>query len=259
MAEAVLSPEWMAGAVARAGGGTFPRADLTVEYRCVTPAGQVTHHQAFRGGGLVAWERGPAPGADLVLRQPLDGHLAMLVRSARGDGNDLLRRTVVVDPASGRALPPPPLDEVVVDWAAGLPAVPTAGPFVVHQVLTHSPFGAVTLWHRVEAARLAGGGVGDPPDGDPVVTVRRRFADAMAERSGAIDVLDSLERGRIDGDVHLLMLLLGIYDSDECCAGRQALTTPATRHLAALGEVLASPGWRAVADGLLTGVAPGDR
>ncbi len=127
---AVLSEEWMAGAVARAAGGAFPQAELTVEYQCVAAGGQVTHHQVFSGGALTEWARGPAPGADLVLRQPLEPHLGMLVRAGAGDGDDLVRRTLVVDRSSGqaRALPPPPLDEVVLDWASELPAIPTAGP-----------------------------------------------------------------------------------------------------------------------------------
>ncbi len=250
MAETVLSPGWMAAAVAA--GGQMPVAELTVEYRCVAAGGQVTHHQVFSGGRLIAWARGPAAdGPDLVLRQPLEPHLGMLARAGRGDGDDLLRRTLVVDPASGRALPPPPLDEVVLDWAGELPAIPTAGPFVVRQVLTHSPYGTVTIWHRVEQARVAGAGVGEAPDDVPELTIRRRFADAMAERTGGIDVLESLQRGQIEGDVHLLMLLLGIYDSDECREGRVALTTPAVRHLAVLGELLSSPGWRALAPSLL--------
>jgi hypothetical protein len=242
----------MAAALERARGGAFPQADLRVEYRCVAAGGELTHHQAFAGGRLAAWRRGPAPapGPDLVLRQPLDAHVGMLARGARGDGNPVLQRTLVVDPTSGRGLAPAPLDEVVLDWGSGLPAVPTAGPFVVRQVLTHAPYGTVTTWHRAVEARMAGGGLGDPPGDEPVVTVRRRFADAMAERSGHIDVLESLQRGQIQGQTHLLMLLLGIYDSDECRDGRRALTTPATRHLAVLGELFASPGWRAVA-GLL--------
>jgi hypothetical protein len=244
----LLSPEWMAIAVERGRRGGFPDADLRVEYRCAAPAGELTHHQAFLGGRLAAWERGPAPAADLVLRQPLDAHVGMLARAGRGDGNGLLVRTRLIDPGSGRALPPPPLDEVVLDWAADLPSVPTAGPFVVHQVLTHSPFGTVTTWHRADQARLVGAGVGDPPGDAPGVMVRRRYADALAERSGHIDVLESLQRGQIEGDVHLLMLLLGIYDSDECRDGRRALTTPATRHLAVLGELLASPAWREVTE-----------
>ena len=199
MAEPVLSPEWMAAAVAASAsvGGELPSAELTVGYQCVAAAGQVTHHQVFSGGALTTWARGPAPGeADLVLRQPLEPHIAMLVRAGRGDGDDLLRRTLVVDPGSGRALPPPPLDEVVLDWGRELPAIPTAGPFVVRQVLTHSPYGTVTIWHRVEQARVAGAGVGAPPDDVPELTIRRRFADAMAERAGGIDVLESLQRAQ---------------------------------------------------------------
>ena len=202
MADAVLSEEWMAGAVARAAGGAMPQAELTVEYQCVAAGGQVTHHQVFSGGALTEWARGPAgDGVDLILRQPLEPHLGMLVRAGAGDGDDLVRRTLVVDRSSGqaRALPPPPLDEVVLDWASELPAIPTAGPFVVRQVLTHSPYGTVTIWHRVEQARVAGAGVGAPPDDVPELThpaaVRRRHGRAHGRHRRAREPDAGPDRG----------------------------------------------------------------
>ncbi|HKH06516.1 MAG TPA: hypothetical protein VKA65_15210 [Acidimicrobiales bacterium] len=260
---ALFSPGWFARMGEAAGGVAFPAVDLAVEYRAVQGTRGVVHHQTFREGRLVAWGPGAHPGtADVVLGQVLAAHVALLTRTGLGDR--VLRATAVLDPASGRRLPPPPLDEVMVDWGGALPEVPTAEPFVVQQVLTDSPFGTVATWHRIERGRVVGSGLGRP-EGTPDVTVQRRYALALAERTGGLDVLESLRSGGIDGDVATLMLLLGLYDSEECIEARRRLTTPAVRGIALLGDLLSSPGWAtmaaavresAVAAGAMVAVAP---
>ena len=242
---ALFSPAWFDRMGEAADGVAFPAVDLAVEYRAVQGERGVLHHQTFRQGRLAAWAPGGHPGTpDLVLGQVLGGHVALLTRA--GLGERVLRGSAILDPASGGRRPPPPLDEVMVDWGGALPEVPTADAFVVRQVLTDSPFGTVTTWHRIERGRVAGSGLGAPEEAADV-TVQRRYSLALAERSGGLDVLESLRAGGIDGDVATLMLLLGVYDSDECIEARRRLTTPAVRGIALLGDLLSSPGWATVA------------
>jgi len=164
----------------------------------------------------------------------------MLTR--QGLGNEVLAGTTVVDTASGQDRPPPPLDELFVDWSAGLPPVRAAGRLVVQQVLTGSPFGAVTTRLVLDGGRigdLALGRSDTPPD----VLVVRRYGRALAERRGALDLLDSLEGGRLVGDRRAVRTFLAAYGSDECRAARRRLTTPSCRPLAVLGELLSSQRW----------------
>jgi len=250
---ALFTPEWFAAAAALAAAAEVPiqAATLGVEYRVVLPGGEVTHHQRFAGGRLVAWERGTLPDGDLRLRQTLPAHLALLTR--RGVGNAVLRESAVElqlpgEPAGTvRRLPPPPLDEVLVDWGGSLPEVRTVPTITVQQVLVGSPFGTVSTWFRLERARVVESGVGRV-DADVIAT--RRYADGLAERDGALDVLESIVRGEIGGDIKLLSMFLGIYDDEPCRRARRALSTPALRPLARLGEVLSSPGWATVGEGL---------
>jgi hypothetical protein len=136
---------------------------------------------------------------------------------------------------------------VLVDWGGRLPEVRTVPALTVQQVLVDSPFGTVSTWHRLERARVVESGLGTVAAD---VIARRRYADALAERAGALDVLESIVRGEVGGDIKLLAMFLGIYDDDACRRARRALTTPAMRPLARLGDVLSSPGWAAVAEGL---------
>jgi hypothetical protein len=252
---ALFSAGWFEGVAALAAGADLPavaRAPLGVEYHCLVPGGVVTHHQRFAGGRLEAWGRGPLPGAQLRLRQTLRAHLALLTR--RGLGDVVLRESAVEVPGPDgpRLLPPPPLDEVLLDWGGGLPAIRTVPTFTVQQVLVDSPFGAVATWHRLEQARVVESGVGTVRAD---VIAKRRYADGLAERDGALDVLESIVRGEIGGDIKLLSMFLGIYDDDACKRARRGLSTPAMRPLALLGELLSSPGWAPVAEGLAAALA----
>jgi hypothetical protein len=219
---------------------------ITVEYRATLQGGDVTHHQVFAGGRLAAWSRGPGTSPDLILRQTMRANLALLLRSGLGDG--VLGETRVLDPGSGEACPPPPLDEVELDWGSQLPMIPTAGDLVVQQVLTDSPFGTLSLHHRLHRGQVAASAAGRVGRAD--VTVMRRYGSALRERAGDLDVLDSIEHGSIEGDFRKMALLLGIYDSDECRDARRALTRPWLGALVALGEVLSSPAWKRVASAL---------
>lgn len=247
--EPLFSDIWLADARGLACDAIFPcRPDgpLTVEYRATVTGGEVTHHQVFAGGRLAAWSRGPGAAPDLILRQTLRANLALLLRSGLGDG--VLGETRVLDPGSGEACPPPPLDEVEFDWGGQLPMIPTAGDLVVQQVLTDSLFGTVSVHHRLHRGQVAASAVGTVGHAD--VTVMRRYGSALRERAGDLDVLDSIEHGSIDGDFRKMALLLGIYDSDECRDARRALTRPWLGALVALGEVLSSPAWKRVASAL---------
>jgi hypothetical protein len=247
--EPLFSDAWLAGARGPAADAIFPGlpdGTLAVEYRATLQGGEVTHHQVFAAGRLATWVRGRGTSPDLILRQTMRANLALLLRSGLGDG--VLGETRVLDPGSGEACPPPPLDEVELDWGSQLPMIPTAGDLVVQQVLTDSPFGTLSLHHRLHRGQVAASAAGRVGRAD--VTVMRRYGSALRERAGDLDVLDSIEHGSIEGDFRKMALLLGIYDSDECRDARRALTRPWLGALVALGEVLSSPAWKRVASAL---------
>ena len=237
----MLIGAWFDAALAAV--GTVATGDpgrLVVEYDVDDGAGAAVHHQVFAGGALASWCEGPAEAPDLRLRQPLAAHLAMVTRV--GLGNAVLAATTVVDPDTGDARPPPPLDEVVDrTWGRALPEVPTAAAFVVEDTLTGSPFGTVVTHYTYEHGRLAGAAPG--PLASAAVFVRRRYRGALEERAGRLDVLDSLVGGALDGDFRKLPLLLGIYDSDEMREDRRRLTRAYEPALIRLGEILDRPEW----------------
>lgn len=244
----LYSDEWFRRVRSLTADIELPDIDLTVEYTCTDWPGGLVHHQVFAGGRLRAWVRGSAAIADLRLRQTVTSHTATLTRV--GLGNSVLGETEIVGPDS-RVAAPPPLDEVVTPWGRDLPLVPTAPDVVVQQHLTESAFGTVSTVYEVQQGRVVGARLGTIDDAD--VSVVRPFGDAMAERAGELDVLDSVRRGQVEGDYLAVSMFLGIYESDECRAARQALTTPAVGRVVRLGALLGSDGWRAVGRGLAEG------
>lgn len=236
----LFSDEWFAHVAGLAAAIDLPDVDLTVEYVCSDWPGELVHHQLFAGGRLRTWGRGPTEAPDVRLRQTLTAHTATL--TGKGLGNAVLNGTEVL--TSAGSTPPPPLDEVVVPWGAELPIVPTAPDLVVQQILTGSPFGTVSVVFDVRQGRVAGGRLGTTDDAD--VSVVRPFADAMAERAGELDVLDSIRHGEVGGDYLAVSMFLGIYESDECREARRALTTPAVGALVRLGTLLSSDCWRSL-------------
>lgn len=243
-----MSDEWFDSAAMAFGRVELPEHDLTVQYTCVDGADTVVHHQVFRGGRLTRWAGGPTEEADLVLLQPLSINLAMLTRVSLGNG--LLAETrVVVDGRFDAPCVPPPLDEVLEPWGAKLPMVPTAAELVVVQVLTGSPFGTVSTVHHVVQGRVVESRLGSSDTADVVAT--RAYPDAMAERAGDLDVLESIRHGDVVGSFLSVGLFLGIYDSDECRESRMSLTSPAMAPLAILGSLLESPGWRSTCKRLI--------
>jgi hypothetical protein len=199
-----------------------------------------THYHDFCGTELVDWQLGAPEVADLWLRQPADVRSAMLRRS--GQAVELLRATEVVAPTTGQVWSPPPLDEVGAAWAAALPAIPAVGSFCVQQVLVDSPFGAVPTYLRIDGGRVVEADLGVSPEAD--LRIVRRYALAVRERAGAVDLMDSLEGGRIEGDFRVLTALLGLYESDEWVAARRALDHQWCEPLARLGEALSAPSWQ---------------
>jgi hypothetical protein len=249
-AVAIFSDDWFSDvetAIARDHAGV-DGPDLSVEYRCSGEGDDIVHSQVWSGGRLVSWIPGPSPRLpDVCLVQPLATNLAMLGRT--GDGNTLMSGTSLFDAASGHIEPVPFVDEVVVDWAAGLPEIPTAGPLVMAQVATRSPFGTVGVEYRIERATVVavriGGGDGrfdDESAAEPDVVVRRTYRNCLLERAGQLDVLESLDGGDVRGSVHALSYLLGVWDSDECRAARRRLGRSGGA-LGDLGELLSRPSW----------------
>ena len=202
--------------------------------------------QVFRAGRLDQWHRGAPSSEDLRLRQPPDVMAAMLLRS--GDPVALLEGTEVVDPVSGRAWWPPPLDEVRQPWTAPLPVIPAVGSFGVQQTLRGSPFGDVALHARIERGRVVDVALGVLPSAD--LLIERRYDLALQERAGLLDLMDSMDGGRIDGDFQLMTVFLGLYESDECVAARLALTNAWCDGVARLGAILSSSEWDRTADRL---------
>lgn len=245
----MLTESWTAWAASLAGDRSFGEADLVVQY--VVHDGvadaevddEVVHHQRFVGGRLAQWRLGSAADAELCLRQPLGANLNMLGRVDLGDG--LLAATEVVDPATGETRRPLPLDEVTEPWGRDVPEVPTVQPFTVQQVLTGSPFGDVQMSARVDRGRVVATGLGPAPGAEVVVV--RRYEPAVLERLGELDVLESVEGGRVAGDVHKVATFLGLYESEEWIADRQALNGSWCRPLGTLAQVLTSPAWADVA------------
>jgi hypothetical protein len=226
-------------------------ADTTDEALCVTYVdadhGSATQFQVFRAGRLDQWRRGlPDAVEDLRLRQPADILTAMLLRS--GDPASLLEATEVVDPGSGQVWLPPPLDEVRLPWAEELPVIPTVGSFGVQQTLVGTPFGDLDLHARIDRGRLVDVALGMLPSADLLVV--RGYDQALQERAGEIDLMDSLEGGRVEGDFQLMTVFIGLYESDECVAARQALTHPWCAPLTRLGAWLSSPEWDGMAQRL---------
>lgn len=221
-------------------GRRFGDDDLIVEYRVAEAGGEATYHQVVAGGTIVGWERGGHPSPDLVLRQPLAQHLAMLRREPQGP--QIVHATRIVD-VDGEEHLPLPLDEIRRDWTSSLPLVPTAGAVVAQQLLTHTPFGDLEMFLRLEQGLPATYRLGhvDTPD----VVVRRHYASALAERAGALDLFDSFDGGEAFGEGVSLSLFLGIYDSDEWVAARRRLARPHDPALAALGRLLSSDVWSA--------------
>lgn len=253
-AASTLTPAWFAPARSLAGGHSFGDADLVVQYVVHDGdgrPGEVVHHQRFVGGRLADWRAGPVDGAELCLRQPVTQHLRMLTRVELGE--DVLAATEVVDPATGTATWPPLLDEVMVPWGRDAPEVATVEPFTVQTGVVGSPFGDVVLSVRVDRGRIAAVELG--PDPEAEVVVWRPFDAAVLERLGRLDVLDSVGRGRVAGDLRKVTTFLGIYETEECIASRLALNGPWCEPLIALAGILTSPGWAEVAEGLVAASA----
>jgi hypothetical protein len=248
-ATSLLTTSWIDWALSVVGDRSFGDADLVVQYVVydeeARPRGcdEVVHHQRFVGGRLVQWQLGPAADAELCLRQPFEAHLNMLARVELGDA--LLGATEVVDLVTGETGWAPPLDEVKVAWGRDLPLVPTVEPFTVQQVLIGSPFGDVQMSARIDKGRVVAAELGPTPGAD--VVIARLYESAVLERLGGLDVLESVEGGQVAGDVHKVATFLGLYESDEWAASRQALNGPWCRPLGVLARVLSSPAWADVA------------
>jgi hypothetical protein len=252
----LFSDDWFERVLSDVSDVRCPPGYVSVEYRCTAASGELCHHQVFEGGRLVTWRAGRATDPDVCLRQPVTVNLAMLTR--RELGNEMMQASRIIDVAGvhgndGGHGWVPPLDEVRSGWGAGLPAFPGVGELTVQQVVTETPFGDVSVWFRIVGGPIVEAGVGFVAV-EPDIVVERRFGFALRERSGAIDVLESLEGGGVQGDNRKLMLFLGGFDTDECTAARRALTSPTDEPLAFLGEVLSSPGWAAAADRLASSV-----
>jgi len=234
----VFNEDWLAAALLAAEGQTFDHHDLVVEYQSGDNSSTI-HHQVFKRGSLVDWRHGRGKTPDLVLNQTTKAQLATLTRI--GIGENVLCATRIGCDASGW---PPPLDEVRSNWGRNLPVIVTAGEFVVTQMLTNSPFGDVATFARVVNGQVVVTGVGQAEAAD--VMVRRDYMLALSERSGELDLLESLEGGDLTGPTSKLMLLAGWYESDECIESRRELTTPSCASLAALGRILSSPAWAVI-------------
>lgn len=173
----------------------------------------------------------------------------MLTRT--GDGNALIRAVVVIDPKTGVEHAAPPLDEISLEWARDLPEIPTARTFTVEQRLTESPFGTLTMHYRLHRGRVIEAGLGSLGASD--IIIGRRYDRAVNERAGHLDLMESVEGGHIQGDLSLLTLFLGIYDSDECRDSRRRLEISCREQLSELGLILSSSSWREYASTLVEG------
>jgi hypothetical protein len=120
--------------------------------------------------------------------------------------------------------------------------MPTLGTFVVQQRVIDGPFGETDTWARVVGGRVVEKGIGRPPN-EADVAVVRTFGAAMYERSGELDLIESLEGGDIRGSTSSLMLLAGWYESDESIDDRRTLAGPHCGALVELARVLESEAW----------------
>ena len=80
---------------------------------------------------------------------------------------------------------------------------------------------------------------------DPDVSVELPYRDMVRLREGTIAVLDALENGNISGSTGSLALFAGVLESEPYQRAQRASVHRAGRALAALGEINATPGYRA--------------
>lgn len=245
----LLDRAWLAKAAGIAGDQSVGGHEGPLRVQYVSEdnvADTLSHYQVFEAGILTSWVEGVVEEPDVCLCQPGWAQLAMFERS--GLGTEVMLATAVRAGSSGEDLLAPPLDEVRLPWATDAPVFDTVGPFTVQQTLVDSPFGDVDMFVSLDKGQVVDIGLGAVED--PEVLVVRRYSAAVRERMGLMDVAESLEGGWLDGDLRYVTVFVGLYETDECIEARRALTSPCCEPLAALGDILSSPGWVELADEL---------
>jgi hypothetical protein len=207
-------------------------------------SGDVHHRwlQVIVDGRFERWAPGVLPDPDVEIHWT--GTDAKQVLGNELDGTHAMMVTTVVEPTANGAYvgPPPPMD---LPRRAELEQLPTISDatLTIQHLLTAGPFGDIAyvqVWVDGRVTAMWFGTIADPD-----VSVELLYRNQVRLREGSIAVLDALENGGISGSTGALALFAGLLETQPYQRALRACVCDGARALATLGEVGATPGYRA--------------
>jgi hypothetical protein len=197
--------------------------------------------QLLEDGQVRNWAVGELSDPELVIRWDLATALAVLRQEV--DGTEALARTTIATDADGDDYlgAPPPANLGSQPSLADLPQVKGATVGVQFH-LWSGPFGDVIYFISVLDGQMVGQDFGILRQPDAVIELPYR--DYMRYEHGDITVLELVSMGRLEAAEGPLVTYAGLIESPEFEKAMRRCSPPGVA-LGALGEVAATPGYRA--------------